>query len=327
MNYATISEAYGIETLEKRKKKKEFNDTNIDIKNEQNYRNQNTNYCEPLQPPNYKIPISNESLENYNKAYQQFLKKRDFNEYETKNKEKLKLSDIKISQNINENKNNINIYDNYNKIQLDKIDKIEPYYDEDLENYLNFDEFDTQEYDKTYENYIKRELINKNYDLQTQNTFNFNPDDFILIPKKKFETIKSQTNQDIPEQKTLLPNNTTQTTIETTNNIIKNPSDIETTKNPSDIETIKNSSDIETTNNVQIKEGYINYNLYDNNNKNSNTNNINIFYKNLINIGLFILIGIFIIFLLDLLTDLAFHKGMKETVNILIPLIEELKKK
>ena len=54
-------------------------------------------------------------------------------------------------------------------------------------------------------------------------------------------------------------------------------------------------------------------------------NPINDFYKNIINIGLFILIGVFIIFLLDLLTELALHKGMKQTVEVLIPLLEELK--
>jgi hypothetical protein len=320
MNYATIYEAYGIETMDKKRKKKDQNDLN-DNKNEMNIesynKNQNTNYCEPLQPPNYKIPISNESLESYNKSYQQFLKKRDFNEYETKNKEKLKLDDIIISQNKNENKNNINIYDNYNKIQLDKVDKIEPYYDEDLENYLNLEDFENEEYDKTYENYIKRQLINKKYDLQTQNTFNFNPEDFILIPKKKFETkLKSQS---IQEQN-----------IETLDPITELPSipkntEVKKIAQETNIAVpIENSPIVNNILKDNTKEGYINYDIYKNSNNNNN-NNINIFYKNLINIGLFILIGVFIIFLLDLLTDLAFHKGMKETVNILLPLIEELK--
>ena len=58
---------------------------------------------------------------------------------------------------------------------------------------------------------------------------------------------------------------------------------------------------------------------YDNFNK---TNN---FYKTLINIAIFILIGIFIIYLLDLLTELALNRGMKRTLDTLLPLLEELK--
>jgi hypothetical protein len=61
------------------------------------------------------------------------------------------------------------------------------------------------------------------------------------------------------------------------------------------------------------------------NSVNLNNNEVNTFYKNLINIGIFILIGVFLIFLIDLLTELALHKGMKQTVEILAPLLEELK--
>ena len=72
-------------------------------------------------------------------------------------------------------------------------------------------------------------------------------------------------------------------------------------------------------------ENFVDYHHYNNNNNNNNKKSINNFYKSMINIGLFILIGIFIIFLLDLLIELALHKGMKQTVNILAPLLEELK--
>lgn len=47
-----------------------------------------------------------------------------------------------------------------------------------------------------------------------------------------------------------------------------------------------------------------------------------IFYKNLINIGLFILIGIMIIFLCDQITEIAINIGMKKTVAILEPYLQ-----
>ena len=56
-----------------------------------------------------------------------------------------------------------------------------------------------------------------------------------------------------------------------------------------------------------------------------NVNKKNNFYKTLINIAIFILIGIFIIYLLDLLSELALNRGMKRTLDTLLPLLEELK--
>lgn len=48
----------------------------------------------------------------------------------------------------------------------------------------------------------------------------------------------------------------------------------------------------------------------------------NIYYKNLVNIGLFIFIGILIIFLCDQITEIAINLGMKKTVKILQPYIK-----
>ena len=45
----------------------------------------------------------------------------------------------------------------------------------------------------------------------------------------------------------------------------------------------------------------------------------------MINIGLFIFIGIFIIFVLDQITELAVHIGMKKTLDTLLPILEDLK--
>lgn len=48
-----------------------------------------------------------------------------------------------------------------------------------------------------------------------------------------------------------------------------------------------------------------------------------IFYKNIVNIGLFILIGILIIFLCDQITEIAVNIGMKKTVAILEPYLNK----
>jgi len=54
-----------------------------------------------------------------------------------------------------------------------------------------------------------------------------------------------------------------------------------------------------------------------------NTDNTkDIFYKNLINIGLFILIGIMIIFLCDQITEIAINIGMKKTFELLEPYLQ-----
>ena len=51
-----------------------------------------------------------------------------------------------------------------------------------------------------------------------------------------------------------------------------------------------------------------------------------LFYKNLINISLFVFIGILIIFLCDQITEIAVNIGMKKTVSILEPYISRLEK-
>lgn len=50
------------------------------------------------------------------------------------------------------------------------------------------------------------------------------------------------------------------------------------------------------------------------------------YYKNLINIGLFVFIGILIIFLCDQITEIAINIGMKKTVAILEPYLVRLEK-
>jgi len=49
-----------------------------------------------------------------------------------------------------------------------------------------------------------------------------------------------------------------------------------------------------------------------------------IFYRNLVNIGLFVLIGILIIFLCDQITEIAINIGMKRTILLLEPHLQHL---
>lgn len=48
-----------------------------------------------------------------------------------------------------------------------------------------------------------------------------------------------------------------------------------------------------------------------------------VFYKNIVNIGLFVLIGVLIIFMCDQITEIAINLGMKKTVAILEPYLNK----
>ena len=275
-------------------------------------------------------------MQNYNNAYQDFLKDRKINQLNQKNDIDNTLSVPASNKN---NIHSINIYDNYNKIKLEDIKEIEPYYDEDLDNYLNINEFNNIDYDTNIDYDEKNELMKKNYNLKTQEPLKFNSDDYVLIPKKKLKSLsnsKKKNHKYIQKLNTNVANNFNNDTdidIDTdTDTDIDDNLDIdnETTIDIFD-ENIYQEPTIEEfkTYKKKHKEKFRNTNstVLQGSNENivKKKNPINDFYKNIINIGLFILIGVFIIFLLDLLTELALHKGMKQTVEILIPLLEELK--
>ena len=59
----------------------------------------------------------------------------------------------------------------------------------------------------------------------------------------------------------------------------------------------------------------------------NNKTNKDLFYKNIINIGLFIFIGIVIILLCDQITEVAINIGMKRTMTMLEPYLEKIKEK
>ena len=184
MNYATLLEAYNVDSFKKKKKERTTPEpeimNNISIDEYQ----KEFNHCEPLQPPHYKLPISEGALENYNNAYQVFLKERKINEYNNKNN----ITPTQFPNNNNNNKHNINIYENYDKIKLENVKEIEPYYDEELDNYLNYNDFKSINYNykNMCEDDIKNELMRKNHKLKTQDTL-LNSDDYILVPKKKIK--------------------------------------------------------------------------------------------------------------------------------------------
>ena len=337
MNYASITEAYGVESLTKKKKKKnkydidnenENENVNVnvnDIENEisnykiDEYKKEFNENCEPLQPPHYKLPISDKVMKNYNNAYQIFLKDRKVNQLNEKNIN----TTLNVAPSTN-NKHTVNIYDNYNKIKFEDIKEIEPYYDEDLDNYLSINDFNSidYEYNDPHEDQIKNELMRKNYNLKTQEPLKFNPDEYILMPKKKLKTLlKNKPKKKIEyndesdndtDNEDYNMNNNTETNIDVIDHDITHEPVIE------EFKTIKKHKEKFRNNRSRVLEQYSPEII-------KKKDPINNFYKNIINIGLFILIGIFIIFLLDLLTELALHKGMKQTVEVLIPLLEELK--
>ena len=313
MNYATLAEAFNVETFDKKKKKKEKSEDNNDI-NIEEYKKE-FSHCEPIQPPHFKLPVSEKAMEKYNDAYQIFLKDRKINENKNYNK-----NDIINTVNNNSNsKSSINLYENYDKIKNDKIDSIEPYYDEDLDNYLNLSDFNNNnvQMQKICDDDYKKTLMNYDYNLRTQDTFNHNKDDYVLVSKKDLMEFNNSLNiknnnyknaidkQEIsnnPNNNSVNYNNNTEN-IPNRNNLINKIYE----------ETIRPYDDMIINNPTRIIENY------------ENINKTNNFYKTLINIAIFILIGIFIIYLLDLLTELALNRGMKKTLDTLLPLLEELK--
>lgn len=338
MNYATLLEAYNEESFVKKSKKKQNNSIENDKIHIDEYKKE-FNHCEPLQPPHYKIPLSNKSVDEYNKAYETFLKERKINElHNSSNLENVVISNPNDNTTSNKNnKNNINIYENYDKIKFEEIDEIEPYIDEDLENYLNINDFKNSSYEvNDYicgDNY-KQDYMNKEYDLKTQDSLKFDKKDYAKVPiKNKVEYNEIGKYSPLLDNRNYHRHSSLEERQRPYNYQNRNIDDI--TEYPiREKELTRKHRKDDVVNELIQENEMLKKKLYENGNndvnidtfKNSvNKNEVNSFYKNLINIGIFILIGIFLIFLIDLLTELALHKGMKQTVDILTPLLEELK--
>jgi hypothetical protein len=218
--------------------------------------------CTPIQAPIYSVPISDDAKKKYDNA-------------------------MNIS--LNSTTADHISYDEFNK-QSD-IKSVQPYYNDDLEKYLNINNF--------------------------QNAVNY-PSAAQMQPAQQSSGNGTNTLQ------------TSQTS--------------QTSQTPQNSQTSQNSPASQSSDN-SIKSNVSNDNIiHTNNNTNNNTSqytNINntdliippktdiknkkdIFYKNLINIGLFVFIGIVIIMLCDQITEIAINIGMKRTMIMLEPYLNKM---
>ena len=196
----------------------------------------NPNSCTSLQAPTYTFPISDDAKKKYDEA---------------------------LNTSLNNTTANQISYDDFNK--QSNIKSVQPYYDDDLEQYLNINNF---------KNAINYPPINNSSNISTpissqlpisnNNKINITYDDII------------NTNNDT--------NNNTKQYTNVNNNDLLLPK--------------KSDTDIKSK-----KE---------------------IFYKNIINIGLFVFIGIVIILLCDQITEIAINIGMKRTMQMLEPYLQKI---
>ena len=239
------------------------NNINKEFKNEfcDKFTNYNSNKnnkasCTSLQAPSYTIPISEDSKKKYNEA---------------------------LNTSLNETNANQISYDDFNK--QSNIKSVEPYYDDDLEKYLNINNF---------QNAINYPPISNNQSsLQQEQQYS---------QSSSQQSQHSQLSQPKSEASSSSLSNTGQTKI--------NYDNIIHTNNKTD----NNTSEYTNINNTSLILPKIN-----------NKTNKDLFYKNIINIGLFIFIGIVIILLCDQITEVAINIGMKRTMTMLEPYLEKIK--
>lgn len=134
------------------------------------------------------------------------------------------------------------------------ISKVEPYYDEDLEKYLNINDFKSANTPYVPQDFDKPHQVRKEYIKQDPQ------------PSQPQPSQQSQQPQPLYQSQPQLQ--------------LQPPPDVKQ-------EPVVDKKDV--------------------------------FYKNLVNIGLFIFIGILIIFLCDQISEIAINLGMKKTVKILEP--------
>jgi len=232
-----------------------------------NQTHQNHNSCAPIQAPNYEYPISGECKNEFNKVMNTYM---------------------------NDNTANNMSYEDINKDT--KLKEIQPYYDEDLEQYfdinnltndINYKSSSSSKFMPNSNNigyandntgYYKNAQNGESDDLLKTENYNLTEEDkknalnALNVLKNIEEKIKKN------EKKQDIENNVNQTVIE---------------QNDKKIEQIINSTSSYTK-----------------------------IYNILINIALFIFIGIVIILLCDQIVELAIQIGMKKTVNILEPYLK-----
>jgi len=207
------------------------------------------NKCSSIQAPIYSVPISDDAKKKYDNA-------------------------MNISLN-STTANNIS-YDEFNK-QSD-IKSVQPYYNDDLEKYLNINNF--------------QNAINYPSASQTQPSSQ-------SVSQPSSKSVSQPSSQNLPPTSpdiSIKSNLSNDNIIQTNNNTNNNTSQY----------TNINNTDLIIPPKTDIK------------------NKKDIFYKNLINIGLFIFIGIVIIMLCDQITEIAINIGMKKTMIMLEPYLQKI---
>lgn len=242
---------------------------------ESNKMNKQGDSCSPLQTPSYKYPISGEC-------------KKDF-----ENVMNLYTSDNTIAN---------PSYEAFNKDNKDK--DIQPYYDEDLEQYFDINNLkDAINYKSSNESppYMSNSNKNGYSNDNTSEYRNINNKDDNLLSSEKYNLTLEDKEKAAEALKTLkmiedkINKNTPKPNIEYSND--SSVKDINSYKSTTPLtEQSKN----EKTNGKSI-------------------NDDNDIYYNIINIALFIFIGIIIILLCDQITEIAINIGMRRTIRILEP--------
>jgi hypothetical protein len=231
--------------------------------------------CSPLQAPNYEYPISDQCKKDYERTMKIYT---------------------------NDTGHNAPTYDEFNKNNA--LNNIQPFYDEDLEQYFDFNNLkDAVNYKPAqlpnenkiaYTNNNTNEYTNtktKNNDLLLTNSYNLSEDDkrIALQALKTLREIEEKINKNSPSN---IENMNNQYADLPTQAIMKKDDPKKDDESKKSISSEKKSSET-------------------------------IFYNNIINLGLFVFIGIIIILLCDQIAEVAIQIGMKRTINMLQPYLQK----
>jgi hypothetical protein len=182
---------------------------------------------------------------------------------------------------------------------------IQPYYDEELEKYLNINDFKSiSETQYIPQNFQQNSMPNQQ--TQTQSSQQFQP----VTQTRPFYTSQQVPVHAPPQPQPVQPVQQPQPVpvqpVQPVQPVpVQQPQPVQPVQQPQQPQPVQQSQETRAS----VSE--------------SSTKK-DIFYKNLINIGLFALIGILIIFLCDQITEIAINIGMKKTVFILEPFLQEL---
>jgi len=236
--------------------------------------NKQGNSCSPLQAPNYESPISDQCKKDYERTMKVYT---------------------------SDEGHTAPTYDEFNKNNA--LNNIQPFYDEDLEQYFDFNNL------KDAINYKPAQLPNDNKVAYTNN----NTNDYANTKNKEDDLLSTNIyNLSEDDKKNALQ-------------ALKTLKEIEDKINktsPSSVEKMNNQyMDLQT----QTFAKPYQQNNDNQSNKTSTTRkcNENVFYNNVVNLGLFVFIGIIIILLCDQITEIAIQIGMKRTMTMLQPYLQK----